>query len=56
MNLRWLLMAKRWVQNPPSMSKVMMVGAILAFCLAVYAVETFWGWPDWATAERIRRP
>jgi hypothetical protein len=55
MNPRWLLMAKRWVQNPPSMGKVGFVLGIIAVCLALYAVEAFWGWPDWLTPDRTPR-
>jgi hypothetical protein len=46
MNLRWLLMAKRWTQNPPSMGRVKMVAAIVAVCLVLYGIETIWGWPE----------
>jgi hypothetical protein len=31
MNPRWLLMPKRWAQNPPSMGKMKFVVAIVCF-------------------------
>ncbi|MDG1519310.1 MAG: hypothetical protein P8Q57_02465 [Yoonia sp.] len=55
MNLRWLLMAKRWAQNPPSMGKMKFVVAIVLLCIALYAIERIWGWPDWLTPDRVQR-
>ncbi len=55
MNPRWLLMAKRWAQNPPSMGRVKLVVAIVGICIALYAIETIWGWPAWLTPDRARR-
>ena len=52
MNPMWLLRMKRWAQNPPSMRKVIFVLAILGVCFALYAIETWIGWPDWATPNR----
>jgi len=49
MNLRWLIMAKRWAQNPPSMGRVKLVLGIVVVCIALYAVESMWGWPEWLT-------
>tara|TARA_R110001583_G_scaffold169768_1_gene322899 strand:+ start:298836 stop:299027 length:192 start_codon:yes stop_codon:yes gene_type:complete len=45
--LRWLLRAKRWAQNPPSKSRVKFVFAIIAVCVALYGVEKLVGLPDW---------
>lgn len=55
MNIRWLMMAKRWVQNPPSMGRVKFFLAIVAVCLILYGIDTIWGWPEWATPERVQR-
>lgn len=53
MNLMiWLLRAKRWAQNPPSARQVMLVLAVIAACLALFAVERFIGWPDWLTVNK----
>ncbi|MEJ6398222.1 hypothetical protein [Yoonia sp. 208BN28-4] len=43
MNFFWLLRAKRWAQNPPSAKMVMLVIGIIAFCLALYGLEYFYG-------------
>jgi hypothetical protein len=48
-------MAKRWAQNPPSMGKVKFVAAIVLLCIALYAIERIWGWPDWLTPDRVQR-
>ena len=54
MNLRWLLMAKRLAQNPPSMGRVKFFAAIALFCITLYAVEQVWGWPEWLTPNNTR--
>ena len=55
MNPRWLLMAKRWAQNPPSMGRVKLVIAIVLACAALYGIEAVWGWPEWLTPNQTRR-
>jgi hypothetical protein len=54
MNPRWLLKAKLWAQNPPSPAKIKFMVAIIAICLALFAVEKFFGWPAWLTPNRMR--
>lgn len=54
MNPMWFLRAKRWAQNPPSMKKVLFVAGIIVFCLAVFAFERFFGWPDALTPNNLR--
>ena len=54
MNLRWLLMAKRLIQNPPSKGRVKFVAAIALFCIGLYAIEQVWGWPEWLTPNNTR--
>ncbi|MWD29486.1 hypothetical protein E0K89_018565 [Aquicoccus sp. SCR17] len=56
MNPIWFLRMSRWARNPPSWRKVLLVLAVIALCLALYAVERWIGWPDWMTAERLRGP
>lgn len=46
MNYRWLLRARRWVQNPPSESRIKLVFGVIAVCLILVAVERWVGWPD----------
>ncbi len=55
MNPRWLLHAKRWAQNPPSMKKVMFVVGIIVFCLILVGIERLGFLPDWMAADRVRR-
>lgn len=55
MNLFWLMRMRQWVQNPPSMARVILVVSVIAFCLALYGVERIWGWPDWLTVDPVRR-
>jgi len=53
--LHWLLRAKRWVQNPPSESRVKLVLGVIALCLLIVAVERFVGWPEWLTVDSLRQ-
>lgn len=46
MNLHWLLRAKRWAQNPPSMGRVKFALAIILAVIALALVEKYVGWPD----------
>ncbi|WP_460273515.1 hypothetical protein [Celeribacter sp. ULVN23_4] len=50
-DLRWLLRAKRWAQNPPSPRRVKFVFAIIAACIALYAIEKTVGLPEWMHVE-----
>lgn len=45
--LRWLLRAKRWVQNPPSAKRVKFVFAVILACIALVVVEKTIGLPTW---------
>ncbi|MEQ6203856.1 hypothetical protein ABMC88_12440 [Sulfitobacter sp. HNIBRBA2951] len=53
---RHLMRAKRWVQNPPSARRVKFVFGAVALALLVVGLEHFGFWPEWAKAERIKRP
>ena len=55
LDLRWLMMAKRWVQNPPSIKRVKLVFAVIILVAVIFGLEHFGFWPDWATAERVPR-
>ena len=55
MNLRWLLMAKRWAQSPPSMGRVKLVVGIIVVCLLIVGAEKLGLTPDWMTAGRVLR-
>lgn len=55
MNLGWLVRMAKWARHPPSWKQVKLVAAVVAACFALYAIEYFWGWPDFLTVERVRR-
>lgn len=49
--MHWLFRMSKWARNPPSEKRVMLVLAVIAICVAIYAVERWIGWPDWMTVE-----
>ena len=53
--MRSFLRMSRWARNPPSARRVKFVFAIVGLCLLVGFVEWLGLWPDWATAEKLRR-
>ena len=53
--LRWLIRATRWVQNPPSAGRVTLVFGVIAICLVIAGIERFIGWPDWMTVDSLRQ-
>ncbi|MFA7433276.1 MAG: hypothetical protein WCZ72_06140 [Gemmobacter sp.] len=54
----WFLRMARWSRQMRSMKQVYFVLAILGVCLALAAIELFWGWPEALTtrggARRLR--
>ncbi|MFN7223525.1 MAG: hypothetical protein ACK4MS_05880 [Paracoccaceae bacterium] len=54
MNPIWFLRMARWVRRPPSMARVKLVVGVVLACLAIFAIEYVWGWPDALTPQRIR--
>lgn len=52
---RWLMRMSLWLRNPPSLSRVILVFAIILAALAIGLIEWLGYWPDWATAERVPR-
>lgn len=51
MNPLWFLRLARWARHPPSLKKVMLIGAVLALCLLAVGVEKYVGWPEWLTVN-----
>lgn len=51
MNPRWLFRMARWARNPPGEKRVIFVFAIIAFCLVLFAIEYFIGWPEWLSVQ-----
>ncbi|UWQ09173.1 hypothetical protein K3X41_06205 [Aliiroseovarius crassostreae] len=47
MNPRWLWRMSRWARNPPSEKRVKLFLTVLVLCLALFAVEYFFGAPGW---------
>jgi len=52
---RWLLRMARWARNPPSQKRVLTVVVVVVICLLIVGIERLGLWPDWATAQRMRR-
>lgn len=57
MNIRHLVRLPRWVDRPPSPARMKLIAAVIAISAAIYALDYFGMWPDWASAEntKIRR-
>ena len=55
MDPRFLMRAKRWVQNPPSWQRVLLVFGVIAACGGIWAAEAIYGWPDWLEPNDLRR-
>ncbi|MFT7058569.1 MAG: hypothetical protein ACJASV_001070 [Pseudorhodobacter sp.] len=51
MNFRLLLRMARWARKPPSEGHVKLVLGVVAFCLLLFGIEYFFGWPDWLTLD-----
>lgn len=45
----WFVRMARWARHPPSPQRVKLVVIVILLCLALFAVERIWGWPDWLT-------
>ena len=61
MNLIWLMRAAKWVRRPPSMTQVRILFSVLALAAAIWGLDHFGLWPDWARidpkeARRTMRP
>lgn len=59
MDPAWLLRMARWVRNPPSPKKAMLIFGVIAACLLIFGFEYFFGWPEALTVEgkaRLRPP
>lgn len=48
MNPFWLVRMARWIRNPPSMGRVYLVIGVIVLCLALAAIDHYFGWPSWA--------
>lgn len=55
MNLRWLLLMRRWADRPPSKQRVMVIAGVIVAALLIVGIEHLGYWPDWATIDPQRR-
>ena len=51
--MHWFFRMARWARNPPSAKQVRLVFALITLCLAIYAIEAIFGWPEALTPTRI---
>ena len=45
--MRWMVRAARWAHHPPPMWKVLVVLAVIAFCVGIVALDKAGLWPAW---------
>ena len=55
MNPLWLLRMSRWVRQPPSRRRLIVAAVVVALVVTIWGLEHWGLWPDWATAEKMRR-
>lgn len=55
MNPRWLFRMAKWVHTPPGTARVILVLSVVAGCGALFAVEYFFGLPEWMGVEPTRK-
>ncbi|MEL6170372.1 MAG: hypothetical protein AAFR34_01205 [Pseudomonadota bacterium] len=51
--MNWFLRMALWARNPPSTQRVILVLSVIGICLALYAVDRLFGWPEWLTPDRV---
>lgn len=49
--LRWTIRMSQWLRRAPSRQRLILLGAVIGLCLAVFAVERLYGWPSWLTVN-----
>ena len=54
-DLRWLMRMSNWARRPPSLRRVQLFFAVAALCLALYAFDRLFGWPDWLIPDYTPR-
>lgn len=54
--VHWLMRAKRWTQNPPSVGRIALVFGVVALCLVLFGIERYVGWPEWLTPNAAHMP
>jgi hypothetical protein len=51
MNIIRLLRMSKWARHPPSAKRVKIVIGIVLICLILYAIERWFGVPEWMQLE-----
>lgn len=54
MTATWLLRLAKWARHPPSWGRVKLVVGVVLLCVLLFAVESFFGWPEVLTPQKIR--
>ena len=54
MNIRPLLRLRRWADRPPSVARMKLLALVVAISAAIYALDHFGVWPDWASTENTK--
>lgn len=54
--MRWGILLVQWFRRPPSRERLILMGVVIALCIAVFAIERIFGWPAWLTVDRMPRP
>ncbi|MAM60595.1 hypothetical protein [Maritimibacter sp. UBA3975] len=54
-NMRHFFRMAKWARKPPGEKQVKMLFAVIAVCLALFAIERLFGWPDWLTVDGAPR-
>ncbi|CAH0197878.1 hypothetical protein [Roseomonas sp. CECT 9278] len=50
--IRILVQAAQWLRHPPSRTHVRIMVAVVVLALALVAIETWVGWPDWGRVDQ----
>ena len=47
----WLIRMARLARHPPPMWRVKLGIGVGIFCLILFGIEQFWGWPEWLSVN-----
>lgn len=53
MNMRHLLRMARWARRPPSEKRVLLVLAVAAICVVLYALDRWLGLSAWLSLDEV---
>lgn len=49
-----MLRLAKLVRHPPSKSRQILVAVVLGVAALLWGIESIWGWPEWATVNKLR--